>query len=861
MKGRKLLSAVIAGAMVLGTMSFPVFAASDTYTVDATHTLESVISEINTSASGDVVINLDTDANFSFGARTQIGNENTTSITIDGGNNVLDLLGTDTDWSSLGNAGGKLVFKNVTINKTEGGNGAWNNHAFNITSYVEFDNVTVNNAVTIHDGGKFTNTNFYEAGEYYTLYIPAVDQDVVIENCKFEATNAGRGIKVIEQYVSKDEKKPVDITVTGSTFKTAKKAAILVTSTEGANIVASNNNIENVNADTENLVWVDSDLPASYPKVKVTIGGEAVAPYLEEKGIGVACIGNSYYMTLTNALDAAQNGDTIDLLDNTIELDGQTKIDKDITITNGTFDITDAFCTTEGIIYIYNSSVKFSNVDLKGSNFTSAFGVIYANNNAEVTLDSCDFNLKNDMSALGGTLKGNNNASFTVKNCKFDLENPSRVLTNIKLDMSDTIIKAYVTDPTRVAGDLNNHAFRNVYGEIKNSTINVTGTETGIKNTAGGELKVSGNSAVTFSSTVNANIYLSDENEILTVEPPANVIGDIVYGTVSESVLTDKITVNFVPTADENVYDIVLDGNYKEIYEFVGAEFTFENTSETVGGSYMAYEVSGISGQTEVTKDLTIQDKYAISLAAGANRISGAEITIGQVKFIGQGTINFSVIDGTVITTKYNTNLERYYSVADNNLEYGTGITDGSVEADVRNVVVNVAYAHELDGTYWRDNQMTVTLKNAFGDIVGETAHPLTIENNAGTYTFADVPVGRITVTLKAPGFRTFTYTTTVEEGVNEDDALVLSFWNDTKRDTAQSPLKAIEAGKAPIANNFVVGDIAMDYIVDKYDLAAVTSYYGTYGLTDTNKIKYDLNRDGDIDITDVAYVLHNFGF
>ena len=52
-----------------------------------------------------------------------------------------------------------------------------------------------------------------------------------------------------------------------------------------------------------------------------------------------------------------------------------------------------------------------------------------------------------------------------------------------------------------------------------------------------------------------------------------------------------------------------------------------------------------------------------------------------------------------------------------------------------------------------------------------------------------------------------------------------------------------------------------MDYIVDKYDLAAVTSYYGTYGLTDENKIKYDLNRDGSIDITDVAYVLHNFGF
>ena len=61
--------------------------------------------------------------------------------------------------------------------------------------------------------------------------------------------------------------------------------------------------------------------------------------------------------------------------------------------------------------------------------------------------------------------------------------------------------------------------------------------------------------------------------------------------------------------------------------------------------------------------------------------------------------------------------------------------------------------------------------------------------------------------------------------------------------------------------NNFVVGDIVMDYTVDKYDLAAVTSYYGTYRLADTSKIKYDLNRDGNIDITDVAYVLHNFGF
>ena len=578
MKGRKLLAGFLSAAMVLGTMAFPVFAANETYTVDATHTLESVISEINTSASGNVVINLNADANFSFGARTQIGNENTTSITIDGGNNVLNLIGTDTDWSSLGNAGGKLVFKNVTINKTEGGNGAWNNHAFNITSYVEFDKVTVNNAVTIHGGGKFTNTNFYEAGEYYTLYIPAVDQDVVIENCNFEATNSGRGIKVIEQYVSEAEKAPVDITVTGSTFKTAKKAAILVTSTEGANITASENTISDVAADSTHLVWVDSDLPASYPKVNVTIDGEPVAPYLEDAGTGVACIGNSYYMTLADALDAAQNSDTIDLIGNTVQLDGQTTIDKDITIINGTFDITGANCTTEGIIYIDNKTVEFNNVDFVGSDFTSAFGVIFANHNANVTLDSCDFTLKNDRAPSGGTLKGNDNASFTVKNCKFDLENPSRVLTDITLDMSDTIIKAYVTEPARAAGDLNNHAFRNMVGLVKNSTITADGFETGIKNDTGA--LIVDNSTITLKNSYNgANLVISGENRLSlkTGYYSFNPINYLADGySVLESDKTGFFKVGETPAVPETVPETKVDVKEPTVTVPEGSEITAE---------------------------------------------------------------------------------------------------------------------------------------------------------------------------------------------------------------------------------------------------------------------------------------------
>ena len=853
MKGRKLLAGFLSAAMVLGTMAFPVFAANETYTVDAENSLDSVISQINASASGNVVVNLETDATLQLpDYYANLVNDDVKSLTINGNSHTLDV---DATYRLKFNMEGTLKLNDVTVKSNYSEANTWDAWDFLFNCNVEFTNVIFNREIALEKNAVLTGVtvNNSSASDSYAIWIPATPKTVKMENVTINAADPGkRGIKIDEQYC--DEKVGVvDLTVKNSTFNTYKKSAILVKSKAGANIVASNNNIENVNADSTNLVWVDSDLPASYPKVKVTIDEEPVAPYLEDAGTGVACIGNSYYMTLADALAAAQDGDTIDLLDNTIELDGQTTIDKDVTITNGTFDITNAVCTTEGIIYIYNSSVKFSNVDLKGSNFTSAYGVIFANHNANVTLDNCDFTLENDLAPLGGTLKGNDNASFTVKNCTFDLENPSRVLTNITLDMSDTIIKAYVTDQTRTANHLNNHAFRNVYGEIKDSTIDVTGTETGIKNTAGGELKVSGNSAVTFSNTVGANIYLKDANETLTVEPPANVIGDIVYENVSERVLTDKITVNFVPTADENVYDIVLDGNYKEIYEFVSAEIQFVNAGN-------GYEIDG-TDDINVSPTTDKSDRYGFYLKGGVvgNRITATKIKIGTVTFPEQGEINFKVDadNSKVVATEYKTHLEKYYTAADAKLTADENGITGTIEAPTRDVAINVDFAHELDGTYWADNQITVTLKDAFGNIVGDTAYPLAIANNAGTYTFEDVPVGRITVTLKAPGFRTFTYTTTVEEGVNEDDALVLSFWNDTKRDAE----KAVEIGGRTMENNFVVGDIAMDYIVDKYDLAAVTSYYGTYNLTDENKIKYDLNRDGNIDITDVAYVLHNFGF
>ena len=61
---------------------------------------------------------------------------------------------------------------------------------------------------------------------------------------------------------------------------------------------------------------------------------------------------------------------------------------------------------------------------------------------------------------------------------------------------------------------------------------------------------------------------------------------------------------------------------------------------------------------------------------------------------------------------------------------------------------------------------------------------------------------------------------------------------------------------------NFLAGDIVKDNSINIYDLSAVVAYFGTEMATsEYNKYaKYDLNRDGKIDIMDISMVLTSWG-
>ena len=746
------------------------------------------------------------------------------TFTSSAGNGTIK-FGNITDSVFRPNENGSFSIENITFTQTENAEVCYLFNMSGENSSINLKNCVLDNINTASYGGVICGNN-------------SKNTKASIENCQITHIN---GVAVFGGQVTVK-----DSTISATTpFKIARDNHYAVLS--GKTTITSDNNEYNGNKiyTIGKDVTVDSRIPTTVP---------------------AATIGTTPYATLADAVAAAQNGDTIDLLGNTVQLNGQTTIDKNITIVNGTFDIANAVCTTEGIIYIDNKIVRFNNVDFVGSNFTSAFGVIYANNNnAEVTLDSCDFNLKNDMSASGGTLKGNNNSKFIVNNCTFDLENPSRVLTGITLNMSDTTINAYVTDQTRAEGVLNNHAFRNVYGEIKNSTINVTGTETGIKNTAGGELKVSGNSAVTFSSTVDANIYLSNANETLTVEPSANVIGDIVYGTMSNEVITDTITVKLAPTDKANVYDIVLDGNGKLINRFMSAELAFEYTP-TKGA--IAYEIKGADNVNVVDPTASGKEAYEFNLqgktATGADvpDMTGARLTIGKVVFTGYGKGTFNIKDtdiNFVNTATYNNNIVNHFVVGGGTgfgiLVLPTAPTVINIAVPTKKLTVNITFPNAVNDNANAYQDMNVTIAGGttnetikLGSGAGETA----MEN--GAYKIEkDLPENTpYTVTVSGAGYRTARYT------VNLNADKTLNFWNNVMDDDTY-----VEAGTGtPSKTNFLAGDIVKDNNINIYDLSAVVSYFGTSNnvTAESAYAKYDLNRDGVIDSKDVAYVLVSWG-
>lgn len=204
----------------------------------------------------------------------KLGGENTKNITIDLNGKKLNI--TTTYWSNLGakNDNAHFTIKNGTMTSSQA-TGTWNSYdvTFSNCDYV-IENVVFEKAIAFDNTSKsvsLKDVTINETHDYYAMWITAAGQNVTIDGLTI---NAGRGIKIDEQYVDAPAK--VTLNLNNATFKTKKKAAIVVKSVAGAEINASYLYIDEVTEDNYFAVWVDEDAATYADKVVVNGAFKAV---------------------------------------------------------------------------------------------------------------------------------------------------------------------------------------------------------------------------------------------------------------------------------------------------------------------------------------------------------------------------------------------------------------------------------------------------------------------------------------------------------------------------------------------------------------------------------------------------------
>lgn len=396
----------------------------------------------------DIVITLENDIDVpitSLGQQTggsgeyKLGGESTETITIDLNRHKLTI--TTGYWSVLGAKNDNAVFtiKNGSMTSSQA-TGTWNSYdlAFANCNYV-IEDVTFDKAIALENAGKsatLKNVTINETHDYYAMWITAEGQTVEIDGLTMNS--AGRGIKIDEQYVDAPAK--VILNVSNADFNTAKKGAIMVKSTAGADITLSDVNIDDV-VDATNAVWVDED-------------GEAYADLVTVTGGTKIC--ESKVITSASDLNKALTDGQTDLLLAAGEYDVDNGKDKTLTITglsnNAVINVVKVGSGGENVDYgLDTASVTFNNVTI-ATNSSTYIG--YARLNA--TYNNCTFNGTY-------TLYGNsifNNCTFNVSGDIYNIWTwgaPEATFTGCTFNSDGKAMLLYGTVNTKLT--LNNCVF------------------------------------------------------------------------------------------------------------------------------------------------------------------------------------------------------------------------------------------------------------------------------------------------------------------------------------------------------------------------------------------------------------------
>ena len=905
----------LSAAMVIGTMVVPAFADDSTATVvDTLEAFKTALTDTNVkeiTVKGTIDVS---SVSFSNVDGTKIKGDPTD------GEDVLQLkgaLGTKSidfedltmEWPNANYQGftgsTKITYNNVKIIGQPFLYAA--EEIFNNCTFTQTDSETYNVWTYGAKYVEFNDCTFNSAGKSVLIYNEgAVGSETVnVKECTFNASTPVEGKAAIE----------IDSSLLKSTGAYNLNITGNTTATGFGTGSTSGNSLYNVKK-----YQVVTDDTAKKLNTEIKVDGEVVMPLSDEKmaevfKTAVAQNGSKFYETLKDAVAAAQDGDTVKLLADTTEsievgagknitldLNGKTLTNEDgeHTIENhGTLTVEDkSQDKTAKVDNISNGKIPF--VNYEGGNATLNGGSFdRSNENGKVgrTDDGCNsgYTIKNwgIMTINEGVIVNNksngSNGSSTIGNgyqngLNYDSHtsvtsadvkltiNGGKFTGGLntiknddwaKLEVNGGVFENYtqqcimnwneaVITGGKFTGKPNGNVIYNAYDNdsMDKGTLEISGGEFDgkfeiIDPNKKGKMSISGGS---FSTDISK--YCADGYK------PTKVNGRWVVG---EDNSTDEISLRF-DRVNDRTYDIVLVSADKKIYKLNAAQFKFALTKDASSADVITYEIAPVEKMALIPQK---DDVYELHFDGkdGVATDSGKEVKIGTVTFDGFGKFTFGATEGKVTATTEQNNLVTEFTTngtTKGTLKLGTHET---IELTVpqHTLTINIAMNHKVTDNVKAYQNMTVEISggnlgtNTKKYELGTDGTPLVKLAN-GVYTIKEKldENGLYTVTVKGAGYRTARYTVALT------DDKIMNLWNNVMT----APTEVVVGTGETTQTNFLAGDIIRDNIINIYDLSAVVAYFGTNNLVSEHKdyAKYDLNRDGKIDMMDISIVLTSWG-
>ncbi len=634
--------------------------------------------------------------------------------------------------------GTKVTMTNVNIDAGTQG--------YAIISYVK-TNLTATNsnfsgysALYVKEGSEGSEFNFVgstlkgdlgsndvEGNSFATIATEAVDVTVTLDaNSKLEAVGDNQFAMVLRAEEN-------NITVEGD---------ITATNFLSGNV---NNNTIKVKAE-----YADDLLAEGYVTSEADANG-----LVQVSGLAVAKIGNTYYKTLQEAFNAAQSGETIQLLaDNNENISVGTEnlkpYGKTVIVEGNDFEVTGSWKFGRDDNNADNAEITINNVNFKNNG-------IVVDDFKNVTITNCTFtDITSELAAIRVicdnitemvTLTGN-----TIENVSYDNGSGIRVRSAKAATISDNVITNVNFNSILLEGTTNGEVKieNNVLKNWAYANGNAADDGRAIRIAKGeGTLTIANNamiigyiapeefvkvSGTTSDVSIDANYWNAEEPNAPT-HFNAEIGVKSYYAAFDEETkeLSDLRLINFVAAIGDNKYqtlqaaiDAATAGDVIVLLADNITEDVIVNNAVTINGKpeENAEENSTYTGMMTVKADLTIKNVnfdgkgyngYAVE-TRGANYLTVEDCT---AKNYGFGFIQLA--SGTALTTVKN--------VTVSNMNYGVKV-DYSNAVVLENLNLDCAVAAVLNSNY---GTKTITIKDSYLSILGTWARNETIKT---TYVF-----------------------------------------------------------------------------------------------------------------------------